>query len=97
MALAVREMLASAQDTRPVLVADDRRPYRCDGQRADHGKCKRRIGDIEPDRTLLISCERCGQEHEFTLVSKREKTLEAQISALLALLAYVSYDGSAAP
>ena len=91
MALAVREMVEE-QTVRPTLVAVDRRPYRCEGQKVDHSRCKRRIGDIEGDDTLLISCERCGQEHAFTLRSKRERELEAQIVTLLALLAYVSYD-----
>ena len=93
MALAVRQDVAQAQ--RPVLVAAERRPYRCGGTRPDpdHRSCNRRVGDIEGDNILLVVCERCHQEHVFTLQTARERELAAQVAALLAILAHLSYDG----
>lgn len=95
MAVAVRKPMSQDAPLRPVLLADDRRPYRCGGKRANLHDCNRRIADVEGAETLLVTCERCGQEHAFALQTARERALEAQVTALLALLAYVSYDGGA--
>lgn len=100
MALAVR---ATTQEQPHLAVVSDpmRRPYRCGGHRVDSDgrqrECNRRVGDIEDARTLLIRCERCGQEHAFALRSVRESVLEARIAGLLALIAYLSYADGAAP
>jgi hypothetical protein len=101
MAVAAVRLAVREEAVRPTLVAADRRPYRCGGSRPDtdgrRRECNRRVGDIEGADTLLVTCERCGQEHAFALRTKRERALEAQITALLALLAYVSYDDGAVP
>ena len=91
MALAVLDEIEE-QAVRPRLVTVDRRPYRCEGQRSDHRGCNRRVADIEGERTLLVTCERCSQEHAFILQTDRETALEARIVILLALVANLSYD-----
>jgi uncharacterized metal-binding protein YceD (DUF177 family) len=97
MAVAVREPIPDVQ--RLELVADDRRPYRCDVQRGTDTPrpCNRRVADIEGDATLLVSCERCGHEHEFDLRTDQDRANRTTISTLLALVAYFSYDGDATP
>ncbi len=101
MAVAVRAPISQEKVQRPSLVATDRRPYRCGGKRCDvDGRpriCNQRVGDVEGDDTLVVTCGRCGQEHAFSLQTTREKEIEASISMLLALLAFVSYDDGAAP
>lgn len=101
MAVAVRAPMSQEQPSRPALVAADRRPYQCHGARTDVDgrarRCKRRIGDIEGDSTLMVTCERCGQEHEFALRSKTDRDARATIILLLAFIAFISYDDNATP
>lgn len=97
MAVAVQDKQAQ----RPMLLAADRRPYRCGGHRPDadgrQRDCNRRVADVEGSGTLLVTCERCGQEHAFALQVSSQRVTYQTVVALLALVAHLSYDDDAAP